>query len=787
MFGIASNARNFQVSTCTAEQLDKALRSPVVAKACATIEDALEQCRRGEMDRKEFDAIKSRCKPQLPVLTPHAIFTHNRRKAEQAIPSGFSMYDIDHISNPRGRWSEIASRANELGICLAHITPSTEGLRLIFVMPQGMSLEQAQLWMSQQLGDATYDAACKDYARCSFLVPEDYVLYRNDSLLFADVETIRQKSVSMTQIAVPTFTQSVAAAPQQVVATAQIAAAPSAVQTAVSATLQGNTTTNRFAQTATTQYPATYKDIPYPLIVEKLEEQLGGKPEQGARNSFLFSIACSLRFICNNDERWLQQILPHYGLEEAEWRGTIHSATTRPLARTMEGTLVRALKVCGVESDLMAANVQNSDSNEADSHALTPPAMPEKLPPLIELLTSQTPEVYKAAVAHAVFPSLATHLYNTRFRYIDNVEHEATLMCLLMAGTGAGKSCVDEPINRIMADIRKRDDANLARERAWKEEINRKGANKDKRERPKGLVVQEIDADITNPAFVMRTAEAEGHFLYSKLNEVDQFDALKGSGKGGQQFQLMCLSFDPNNRYGQTRVGSQSVTEKVTVRYNWNASTTIAKGQSYFRNVLINGPISRINFCTIPEREIGAPMPIYGTYTEAFDQQLQPYIERLCNIRGLIACPEAEALAQQLLQESMDVATKTHSRTYENLSFRANVIAYLKAMVLYVAHGGWDESFNDFIRWSKEYDLYCKMAFFGDLIEEAESATQKTNRHGPANLLNSLPNEFDLQALTSLLQSRGKKMSASSIASMWQSRGYIVRIDKANKIFQKIQ
>ena len=748
MFGISSNAKNYQVSTCTAEQLDKALRSSGVAKACSAIEDALEQCRRGEMDRKEFDAIKSRNKLLLPILTPHAIFTHGRRKAEQAIPSGLSMYDMDHIANPRGRWNEIAARANELGICLAHITPSTEGLRLIFVMPQGMSLEQAQLWMSRQLGDATYDAVCKDYARCSFLVPEDYVLYRNDSLLFADVETIRQKSVTMTQIAAPSFTQT---------------AAPSFTQTAATSLI----------------YPSTYKAIPYTLIVQKLEEQLGGKPEQGARNSFLFSIACSLRFICNNDERWLQKILPNYGLEESEWQNTIHSATMRPLSRTMEGTLVRALKVCGVESELMAANVQYSNNQEENGNALIPPTMPEKLPPLIELLTSQTPEVYKPAVAHAVFPSLATHLYNTRFRYIDNVEHEATLMCLLMAGTGAGKSCVDEPINRIMADIRKRDDANLARERAWKEEVNRKGANKDKRERPKGLIVQEIDADITNPAFVMRTAEAEGHFLYSKLNEIDQFDALKGNGKGGQQFQLMCLSFDPNNRYGQTRVGSQSVTEKVTVRYNWNASTTIMKGQSYFRNVLINGPISRINFCTIPEREIGAPMPIYGTYTEAFDQQLQPYIERLCSVRGLVACPEAEELARQLLQESIDVATKSQSRTYENLSFRANVIAYLKAMVLYVAHGSWDESFNDFIRWSKEYDLYCKMAFFGDLIEQAEKSTQKTNRRGPANLLKNLPDEFTTEELSTVLKMNGKLTDPLKLIRVWKSRGYIEYSDKA--------
>ena len=411
--------------------------------------------------------------------------------------------------------------------------------------------------------------------------------------------------------------------------------------------------------------------------------------------------------------------------------------------------------------------------------------MPAKLPQLIELLTSCTPEEYKPAVAHAVFPSLAAHLYKTRFKYIDNVEHEATLMCLLMAGTGAGKSCVDEPINRIMADIRKRDAENLLREKEWKDEVTRKGANKDKRERPKGLVIQEIDTDITNPAFILRTAEAEEHFLYAKLNEVDQFDALKGSGKGGQQFQLMCLSFDPNNRYGQTRVGAQSVTEKVTVRFNWNASTTIVKGQSYFRNVLLNGPISRINFCTIPEREIGAEMPVYGSYDEAFDQALQPYIERLCGVRGLVACREAEELAKQLLQESADYAVQTQSRTYENLSFRANVIAYLKAMVLYVAHGGWDESFADFIRWSKEYDLYCKMAFWGDLIEEAQATTRKTNRRGPANLLDRLPLEFTREELAVLLRALGKETSPKIAIKNWMHRGYITKVKNKENSYSK--
>ncbi|MGN0067014.1 MAG: BT4734/BF3469 family protein [Bacteroides sp.] len=765
MFGYSTNAKNQQVSVCTAEVLDRALRSSLVSRLCGEIEDALERCRRGEMTREEFEKEKSKLKLQLPILTPHATFTHGRRLIKQAVPSGLSMYDMDHKSNPRAVWETIAPRAKELGIGLAHITPSTEGLRLIFAIPQGMSLVEAQRWMSEQLFDPDYDAVCKDLARCSFLVPEDYVLYRDNTVLFAEQVGGVQGNNSRDGVQGDDSRGCVQGGKYSV---------PTEDE-------------NQSLQGATAGYPVEYKGVPYAVIVEKLEEQLGGKPEQGARNSYLFAIACALRYICNNEERWLQALLPRYGLGEAEWRSTIHSATTRPLTRSMEGTLARALKLCGVPTGALAAG-GNGAGHGADSEGeqvLMPPAMPAKLPPLIELLTSCTPEEYKPAVAHAVFPSLAAHLYKTRFKYIDNVEHEATLMCLLMAGTGAGKSCVDEPINRIMADIRKRDAENLLREKEWKDEVTRKGANKDKRERPKGLVIQEIDTDITNPAFILRTAEAEEHILYAKLNEVDQFDALKGSGKGGQQFQLMCLSFDPNNRYGQTRVGAQSVTEKVTVRFNWNASTTIVKGQSYFRNVLLNGPISRINFCTIPEREIGAEMPVYGSYDEAFDQALQPYIERLCGVRGLVACREAEELAKQLLQESADYAVQTQSRTYENLSFRANVIAYLKAMVLYVAHGGWDESFADFIRWSKEYDLYCKMAFWGDLIEEAQATTRKTNRRGPANLLGRLPSVFTDEELAALLRSLGKETSPKIAIKNWMHRGYITKVKNKENSYSK--
>ena len=423
--------------------------------------------------------------------------------------------------------------------------------------------------------------------------------------------------------------------------------------------------------------------------------------------------------------------------------------------------------------------VQSSDEDYPE-----PPAMPEKLPKLVELLISRTPEIYKPAVAHAIFPPLATHLWQTSFRYIDNVVHEATLSTCLLAGTGAGKSSVDKPIRYIMEDIRKRDAENLKREKEWKEEVTRKGANKDKRKRPDNLVIQEIDADMTSPAFVMRTAEAQGRFLYTSLNELDQFDALRGSGN--QQFRIMCLAFDPFNLFGQQRVGVQSVTERVTIRFNWNASTTIQKGQRYFSKVLTDGPISRINFCTIPEREIGDEMPVYGDYDDAYREALKPYIENLNNARGLIDCPEAFQLALKLKDENAEFSRLSQDRVYENLSFRANVIAYLKACVLYVANGcKWEPEIDEFIRWSERYDLYCKMRFFGDAIKRANDTGEKSSKRGPSNMLMQLPDEFTYQQVIDLRVARGMdKKGTSRMLGNWKERHYI-KVKDSNSVPQK--
>ena len=688
--------------------------------------------------------------------------------------------DIDHVKPEEmaAMKEGILSKREALGLLMLEKSARGEGYHLVFRRREGLSQEENLQWASELLG-VEFDRGAKDITRVFFTTTasaED-LIWLDDGIFNTHTQPQPQTPSPLPLKGEDGHLQEGKTGNGQDIPLSPFRGSGEGVWDGVSGVSR----------------VCSFKGIPYSAIIAEWFRMTGGEPVEGERNVRLYQLAANLRAICDNRREVLMAVMPRLGLSEQELQGIVDSACKEPvkgLSKVMREIVENGqwrmdngqCKASGAQPLERGEPLPSLTGGVGGGSAILPP-MPTRLPALVKLLISRTPEVYRAAVAHAVFPALGAHLWRVRFPYIDNVEHEATLMNVLMAGTGAGKDCISMPINRIMADIRARDEENLQREREWKREVTSKGANKDKRQRPEGLVIQEIDADMTNPAFVMRMAEADGHFLYTKMNEIEQFDALRGSARGSQQFQIMCLAFDPRNRYGQTRVGVQSVTEKVTVRFNWNATTTILKGQRYFSRVLTDGPISRINFCTIPEREIGAAMPVYGTYDAAFDEQLRPYIERLVKATGRIECPQALRLARKLVAETAEQAVVMDDRVYENLSFRANVIAYLKAMVLYVAAGcKWSKDIEDFVRWSLQYDLAVKMQFFGEAIREAEQALKDRRQCKCRNLLELLPAEFTVDDAARVRREQGLRGEDTyATLRQWQHRGYIEYIGRDNR------
>ena len=784
---------------------------------------------RGELpidgvDLNDAQAVKKaqeRLKSELPFFCPHyGMFKNNVRRQENALPESFlfqTIIDVDdkeYVEKAIEKARELNCSSGIWNGSLLHLCYSArKKLHIGIRMPIGMTIEETQKAYCEALG-VPYDESCITPERMIFLTDKDSEIYRskmwcavlsNEEIMkrrqaFLDrgltVDGRGDAKVNSLQFTVNSNSKNNENNRLSGNHGDYAAPAGTALQPAQSGNSNhaddshfgnpgGNYGTGELGE-------ASEKNL---IAFDLFQESAGLKgmtiDSVGSRHSSLLAIMSAGASRVMSEEELMKVVaekMPSY-YQEPDCHQLIHdfyakygdsskpfsrdviriNATAEQASRQVNSLQLKVERADGnhtVQSSMF--QVQSSEEDYPD-----PPAMPEKLPKLVELLISRTPEIYKPAVAHAIFPPLATHLWQTSFRYIDNVVHEATLSTCLLAGTGAGKSSVDKPIRYIMEDIRKRDAENLKREKEWKEEVTRKGANKDKRKRPDNLVIQEIDADMTSPAFVMRTAEAQGRFLYTSLNELDQFDALRGSGN--QQFRIMCLAFDPFNLFGQQRVGVQSVTERVTIRFNWNASTTIQKGQRYFSKVLTDGPISRINFCTIPEREIGDEMPVYGDYNDAYREALKPYIENLNNARGLIDCPEAFQLALKLKDENAEFSRLSQDRVYENLSFRANVIAYLKACVLFVANGcKWEPEIDEFIRWSERYDLYCKMRFFGDAIKRANDTGEKSSKRGPSNMLMQLPDEFTYQQVIDLRVANGMSQKGTSkMLGNWKDRHYI--------------
>ena len=755
---------------------------------------------RGELpidgvDLNDAQAVKKaqeRLKSELPFFCPHyGMFKNNVRRQENAMPESFlfqTIIDVDdkeYVEKAIEKARELNCSSGIWNGSLLHLCYSArKKLHIGIRMPVGMTIEETQKAYCEALG-VPYDESCITPERMIFLTDKDSEIYRSKMWCAVLPESeIQARRQAFLDRGLTVDGRGVAK-----VNSLQFTVNSNSNDKVQNNRLPGNYGTGELGE-------ASEKNlIAFDLFVQSAGLEGMAIDTVGSRHSSLLAIMSAGASRVMSEEELMKVVrtkMPSY-YQEDDCHQLIHdfyakyADSCKPMSRDVIRVNALAEKQASQQVNSLQLTVNSPNANHtvqgsmiqvqsAEEDYPDPPVMPEKLPKLVELLISRTPEIYKPAVAHAIFPPLATHLWQTSFRYIDNVVHEATLSTCLLAGTGAGKSSVNKPISYIMEDIRKRDAENLKREKEWKEEMTRKGANKDKRKRPDNLVIQEIDADMTNPAFVMRTAEAQGRFLYTSLNELDQFDALKGTGN--QHFRIMCLASDSDNQYGQTRVGISSVTERVTIRFNWNASTTIQKGQRYFSKVLTDGPISRINFCTIPEREIGDEMPVFGDYDDAYREGLKPYIENLNNARGLIDCPEAFQLALRLKDENAEFSRLSQDRVYENLSFRANVIAYLKACVLYVANGcKWEPEIDEFIRWSERYDLYCKMRFFGDAIKRANFSNEKSSKRGPANLLQQLPDVFNFQQAEYLRSQLGMdKKGTPSMLRNWVNRNYIRKI-----------
>ena len=800
---------------------DKVIASPEIKKMIRQIRGELPIPKVNANDAEAVKKAQDRLKSELPFFCPHyGIFKNNVRRQENAQPESFMFQTIIDVDD-REYVDKAIEKARELNCSdsiwngsLLHLCYSArKKLHIGIRLPVGMTIEETQKAYCEALG-VPYDESCITPERMIYLTDKDSEIYRSKMwcAVLSEKEILMRRQAYLDRGLTMDGRGKVNSLQLKVNDNGKnnennrlsgndgnpAVSAGSAVQPAQPGDSHGADAPH-IGDSGGNQDAGGLGAREKNLIAFDLFTQaagLGGMEIDtvGSRHSSLLAIMSAGASRVMEEEELMKVVrvkMPSY-YQENDCHQLIHdfyakyADNTKPMSREVMRVNALAEQKASQQVNSLQLKVNRADGNHAVQGSNLqvqntgedypdPPEMPKKLPKLVELLISRTPEIYKPAVAHAIFPPLATHLWKTRFRYIDNVEHEARLMTLLLAGTGAGKSSVNRPIDFIMEDIRLRDAENLKREKAWKDEMLRKGANKDKRKRPENLIIQEIDADMTNPAFVMRTAEAQEHFLYTSLNELDQFDALKGSGS--QQFRIMCLAADPGNKYGQTRVGTMSVTERVTIRFNWNASTTIQKGQRYFSKVLTDGPISRINFCTIPEREIGEDMPVYGTYDESYREALRPYIENLNKVTGLIECKEAFQLALKLKDENAEFARLSQDRTFENLSFRANVIAYLKACVLYVANGcKWEPEIDEFIRWSEQYDLYCKMRFFGDMIAKENYMAEKSSKRGPQNLLQILPDNFTAAQLLAIRLEHGLDAKGTDMMiRQWLHRNYIRR------------
>lgn len=774
-WSFASNVMHTNCMTpCSPEDFSRILDDNATASVCEDIIKVRARWQAGEITAEEFERRKSELKRRLPVFCFHATFRDGHRSNGSAVPSGLSILDLDHLelAPQEFYFQQVAGREQELGICLAHVSPSGEGLRLVFRMGACETLELAQRRMAEAIGCKAFDACVKDLARCSFAVPRAYLIYIDEDALFApSLSQADEEAAQADEEAAQAQADSCKAAHSLL---------QTPLQPAAEADTKGRGGDDESTSEATQKdvYEAEYEGIPYETVLHALEEQLGGIPVHGSRNNFIYAMACALRYICNDDEQWIQQVLPNYGEAEERWRTTIHSAVNRAQTLTKPAVLQRALDVARKRHQAEQYRI------ESGVEQAVPPTLPTSLPRSLRLLTSKVPDHLKPAVAMGVFPSIATHLHGVRFRYNDNSELEPTFQVVLVAKMSSGKSCVNKPIDAIMADIKERDAEARAAEQEWKNECAAASANTQKPTRPEGLCVQWVQPDMTNAALVQKLADACGRPIYSRMDEIELLNNLRTNGRGDQVSQILRLAWDAAE-YGQERVGVQSVTATVNMRWNFNASTTPQKCRRFFREGIMNGTVSRVTFSTIYTDN--DRLPVYGSYDDRFQQLVNPYIQRATDASGLIVCRRANQLIDEILEENSTYADLSGDDAWRELSYRATVAAFKRAMVLYIVEGNrWSKEIEEFVRWSFHYDMWCKMWLFGKDMRHQMELENSQPTGGVGNLLNSLPHSFVEEDLRIVRAAQGMTSDPTEQLRNWKRRGYVT-YDAATRLYAKTE
>lgn len=716
--------------------------------------------------RSTEDADKRRqLKGQLPFRCPHYFsFKDGHRAQANIIPEEFTFQtciDIDDMSQVEQALSRaylINTNEGDWQGMLLHAERSASGkLHLDIRLPMGMTIEEAQRAYTKALG-VDFDSDCCSPERMIYISDAESQLYTADgwyARLSAEELTARRKAYTDRGLTID-----------------------GRCKVSVSSPKLGEARRGLGEQS----YPADYMGVPYPYIVEEMADQLGGAPEHGSRNSFIFSMACHLRHICNDDPQWIRQILPNFGEAQDRVNATIESACRRQLSQTIPAKVKNAIT--------LARKRVNIENGMDEASLMRQPQMPDRLPAPIRLITSKAPRGYWPAIANTTFAAFATYTGGVKAEFWNGTLTEMNQLHLLAAPMSIGKSSIKEPINHILQPIIERDKLARHREKEWAEETNTKGANKEKPERPKDICVQVVDSDMTNAAYCLRMEDAEragNKALFTRMDEMEQLKKLAG-GTMAEVTEILRRDFDADV-YGQERVGTQSIKSRTTMRHNMVISTTPATAKSFLGGNIDNGTLSRFSLSTIVKEDVDR-RPMFKPYDEMFDKRLAVFQARLDNAKGVIVCPQAKKLALVLLDRGEERSLMMGNESYQQLSYRAVEIAFRKSIILYIMNGmKWTKEIEDFVTWTFDYDMWVKMCILGQEISTKLEQDYRIMKPGMPCLLEQLGDSFSRQEFEVLYRAQSgsaseSKKASGNLLSQWKKRGWIEE-DKDQGIYYK--